>query len=163
MGNPSQPTIAIGAKGSAVKRAQRAIRRTPNLGLVVDGVFGPATEHAVKDFQKGNGLLDDGIVGPLTWAKLPGGGPMPTLQEGATGPVVTRLQTVLTNGASEFGTGPGPIDGEFGPLTKASVQSFQTWGGVTPNGIVGEATWAVSLHAMSATLETTVGLDFVTG
>lgn len=30
-------------------------------------VFGPATEAAVKRWQKVNGLKDDGIVGPITW------------------------------------------------------------------------------------------------
>ena len=43
----------------------------------------------------------------------------------------------------------------------ASVKSFQTWGGVTSDGIVGDQTWSVSLHAMSSTLETAVGLNFV--
>ena len=43
MPNSGQPTLAIGATGDAVRRLQRALRRTPNLGLVVDGDFGPAT------------------------------------------------------------------------------------------------------------------------
>jgi peptidoglycan hydrolase-like protein with peptidoglycan-binding domain len=81
-------------------RAQRALRRTPNLGLVVDGVFGAATETAVKQFQGGEGLVVDGVVGPATWHALPDGGPMPTLQEGSTGAVVHNLQTVLANGAA---------------------------------------------------------------
>jgi peptidoglycan hydrolase-like protein with peptidoglycan-binding domain len=164
MSNPGQPTIAPGATGAVVRRAQRAIRRTPNLGLVVDGVFGPATEQAVKEFQQGAGLAVDGIVGPQTWNALPDGGPMPLLEVGSSGPVVQSLQTVLTNGApGQWGTTPGPVDGQFGPMTKASVQAFQTWGGVSPDGIVGDRTWSVSLHALSATLETQVGLQFVIG
>jgi peptidoglycan hydrolase-like protein with peptidoglycan-binding domain len=35
-----------------------------------DGVFGPKTELAVKNFQKDNRLFVDGIVGPRTWLKL---------------------------------------------------------------------------------------------
>ena len=105
MPNPGQPTIHPGASGNVVRRAQRALRRTPNLGLVVDGVFGPATETAVKQFQGGEGLAVDGVVGPATWHALPDGGPMPTLQEGSTGTVVHSLQTVLTNGAGQWGTG----------------------------------------------------------
>src|ERR1700738_4626283 len=99
MPNPGQPTIAPGATGEAVRRLQRALRRTPNLGLAVDGVFGPKTETAVKDFQQGAGVAVDGIVGPLTWAALPDGGPMPTLQLGSSGDVVKGLQRGLTNGA----------------------------------------------------------------
>src|SRR5208282_6904560 len=77
MANPGQPTISLGATGDAVRRLERALRRTPNLGLTVDGVFGPQVETAVKQFQQGAGLVIDGIVGPLTWAALPDGGPMP--------------------------------------------------------------------------------------
>src|SRR5215472_12306835 len=99
MSNPGQPTISSGATGEPVRRAQRAIRRTPDLGLVVDGIFGPATDQAVRQFQQGQGLAVDGIVGPLTWAALPDGGPMPTLQNGSNGNAVRDLQQILTNGA----------------------------------------------------------------
>ena len=51
MANPGQPTVALGATGDVVRRLQRAWRRTPNLGLVVDDDFGPATDHAVREFQ----------------------------------------------------------------------------------------------------------------
>lgn len=162
MSNPGQPTVGPGATGAVVRRVQRAVRRTPNLDVVVDGVFGPATEMAVKEFQEGAGLAVDGIVGPATWNALPDGGAMPTLQEGASGLVVARLQNVLTNGApGQWGTTPGPIDEIFGPQTKAAVQAFQGWGGVPADGIVGDRTWSVSLHALSATLESVVGLEFV--
>jgi peptidoglycan hydrolase-like protein with peptidoglycan-binding domain len=164
MANPGQPTISVGATGDAVRRLERALRRTPDPGLTVDGVFGAQVEAAVKLFQQDVGLAVDGIVGPLTWAALPDGGPMPTLEVGSTGAVVTSLQTVLTNGApGQWNTTPQGIDGIFGPHTKASVEAFQAWGGVAVDGIVGDQTWSVSLHAASATLETTVGLGFVIG
>ena len=89
---------------------------------------------------------------------------MPTLQEGSTGAVVQRLQTILANGApGEWTTAPGPADGIFGPHTKASVEAFQSWGGAAVDGIVGDQTWSESLHAMSATLESAVGLQYVIG
>jgi peptidoglycan hydrolase-like protein with peptidoglycan-binding domain len=164
MPNPGQPTIGPGATGESVRRAQRALRRTPDLGLVVDGIFGPKTEAAVKSFQRGNGLAVDGIVGPHTWAALPDGGPMPTLQQGSTGDVVRSLQQVLTNGAAgEWNTTPQGVDGDFGPHTRSSVEAFQRWGHVTADGIVGDETWSVSLHASNATLETEVGLKYVIG
>ncbi len=164
MPNPGQPPISQGSTGDAVRRVQRALRRTPNLGLVVDGVFGAATEAAVKDFQQAAGLAVDGIVGPATWSALPGGGPMPVVQEGSHGDVVRSLQNVLTDGADQWGgITPQGTDGQFGPNTRASVQAFQGWGGVATDGIVGEHTWDVSLHAMNATLESAVGLQYVTG
>ena len=164
MANPGQPTISNGDTGDVVRRLQRALRRTPNLDLVVDGIFGAATEKAVTEFQQGAGLAVDGIVGPQTWGALPDGGPMPLLQEGSTGPVVQSLQTVLTNGAADWwGVTPQGIDGDFGPHTRASVEAFQSWGGAAVDGIVGDQTWSVSLHAVSATLETAVGLQYVIG
>jgi peptidoglycan hydrolase-like protein with peptidoglycan-binding domain len=130
----------------------------------VDGIFGPSTEAAVKNFQHDKGLTVDGIVGPHTWAALPDGGPMPTLQQGSTGEVVRSLQQVLTNGApGQWNTTPQGVDGDFGPHTKSSVEAFQRWGKVTADGIVGDQTWSVSLHAASATLETEVGLKYVIG
>jgi len=49
-----QPTMALGATGAPVRRRQHALRRTPNLGLTVDGIFGGPVEAAVKNFQQGS-------------------------------------------------------------------------------------------------------------
>ena len=38
--------------------------------IAVDGSFGPATDNAVRDFQKKSGLKVDGWVGKDTRAKL---------------------------------------------------------------------------------------------
>jgi peptidoglycan hydrolase-like protein with peptidoglycan-binding domain len=122
MANPGQPTISLGATGDVVKRLQRALWRTPSVSI--DGVFGPQVEAAVRLFQEGL-LRVDGIVRPETWAALPDGGPMPTLQIGSTGAIVSSSQTVLTNGASEWNTAPHRIDGNFGPDTMAAVIAFQ--------------------------------------
>lgn len=50
-----------GTKGNEVKQLQEF------LGTAADGVFGPGTETAVKEWQAKNGLVADGIVGPATW------------------------------------------------------------------------------------------------
>ena len=53
-----------GAIGEYVRVLQRALE------LSADGKFGPATEAAVKKFQKENGLVADGIVGTKTWEAI---------------------------------------------------------------------------------------------
>ncbi|NLI22296.1 MAG: peptidoglycan-binding protein [Clostridiales bacterium] len=62
-------TIKKGCKGGAVERLQTWL---VELGytLEVDHEFGPATDNAVRYFQKMNGLTQDGIVGQKTWAAL---------------------------------------------------------------------------------------------
>ena len=40
----------------------------------LDGSFGPATENALGQFQKGSGLTVDKSCGPLTWTALITGG-----------------------------------------------------------------------------------------
>lgn len=57
-------TLKKGSKGADVKVLQS------KLNLIQDGIFGPITEEAVKEFQKTAGLTVDGIVGPKTWDKL---------------------------------------------------------------------------------------------
>ncbi len=56
--------IKLGSRGKDVERIQRAVNVT------VDGIFGPITESAVKNYQRRHGLTVDGIVGPLTWEVL---------------------------------------------------------------------------------------------
>jgi peptidoglycan hydrolase-like protein with peptidoglycan-binding domain len=149
--NPGQPTVQIGDSGETVKQAQRALRRTPDTTLVVDGQFGPLTETATKDFQKQVGLPVTGVVDEATWQALPGGYPMPVLQEGSHGDAVRSLQLVLTNGAAGLWmVTPKGIDGDFGPNTAASVRAFQTWARIAVDGVVGQQTWdaATSLEFM---------------
>lgn len=161
MPNPGQPTIHPGSTGTAVKRLQRALLRTADWGLPLDGTFGPATEQSVKDFQDAAGLTADGIVGPLTWQALPDGGPMPFLKQGSTGEVVKRLQETLNLGA--WSSSPIAVDGIFGPQTRNEVKALQTYGDVTADGLVGDATWGIHVGAAGATLESTVGYEFIVG
>lgn len=58
-------------RGEDVRAVQIALAaRFPSLGLALDGIFGPRTDHAVREFQKSAGLGVDGDVGPLTRAAL---------------------------------------------------------------------------------------------
>ena len=64
-------------RGGGVRALQRRI------GVPADGVFGPATEAALKRWQRSHGLLADGIAGPNTRSKL-GLGPGPILKRGGS-------------------------------------------------------------------------------
>lgn len=64
--------VSQGRNGDAVRAAQYLLRQKYNFTLEVDGVFGPLTAQAVKDFQSKQGLTADGVVDALTWQKLIG-------------------------------------------------------------------------------------------
>jgi hypothetical protein len=66
-------TIRRSDTGSAVRAGQVQLNRY-GYALTVDGVFGPATEAAVRDFQRQNGLTIDGVLGQSGWRTLTGGG-----------------------------------------------------------------------------------------
>lgn len=89
-----------------------------------------------------------GPVPPVT----PPGGPtlserlatMPELAQGATGPAVGTLQSLLRNRGFHLGT-TGPdhngVDRDFGPLTHAAVIAFQQEQKIADDGIAGPVTW----------------------
>ena len=52
--------LRAGSLGQDVKRMQEVLK------IVADGVFGPLTLAATKDYQRQNGLTVDGIAGPQT-------------------------------------------------------------------------------------------------
>jgi hypothetical protein len=56
-----------GSKGVAVRYIQFITGAMPP-----DGIFGPNTQAHVIAWQKKNGLVADGVVGPKTWAKMIG-------------------------------------------------------------------------------------------
>jgi hypothetical protein len=58
------PVIKRGSRGEAVAYWQGII------GVEADGIFGPITEAATKQYQTDHGLVADGIVGPLTWGTI---------------------------------------------------------------------------------------------
>jgi N-acetylmuramoyl-L-alanine amidase len=65
----SYPVIRRGSRGKTVQVLQVELNNR-GARLVADGVFGPATDRAVRDFQRSQRLEQDGIVGPATWAAL---------------------------------------------------------------------------------------------
>lgn len=64
------PVLRQGMVGPAVARVQETLRDRGLYEGVIDGIFGPATEAAVMEFQTSAQLADDGVVGPATWQAL---------------------------------------------------------------------------------------------
>jgi GH24 family phage-related lysozyme (muramidase) len=64
------PTLRRGSRGEQVERLQAALAGKGFSPDPVDSDFGPATERAVRRFQRAMSLEVDGIVGPRTWAAL---------------------------------------------------------------------------------------------
>ena len=57
-------SAAVRTAGSTVSALQSA------LGITPDGVYGPNTRRAVRNYQRNQGLAVDGIAGPVTLAHL---------------------------------------------------------------------------------------------
>jgi len=58
------PTARTAVSGSTVVALQRA------LGVTADGVIGPVTRRAIRNYQRNQGLAVDGIAGPATLSHL---------------------------------------------------------------------------------------------
>lgn len=74
------------------------------------------------------------------------------LRQGSTGPNVVVLQVALNRIAQSYPAIPkiASVDGIFGPRTEATVRSFQRIFGLTPDGIVGPATWYAVVRLYTA-------------
>ena len=59
-----------GDSGAAVATWQWRLVQALGRSLAVDERFGPATERATRDFQRQQGLDDDGVVGPASRAAM---------------------------------------------------------------------------------------------
>jgi peptidoglycan L-alanyl-D-glutamate endopeptidase CwlK len=67
-----------GSEGEPVERLQGLLRGQGFSPGLTDRRFGPATEAALRAFQRARGLLADGVCGPESWAALePDSGPSP--------------------------------------------------------------------------------------
>jgi len=103
--------------------------QTPNFFTVgsPDAAFLGQKPFSVSVPSPSSNGSSGGSVGGSTW---------PTIRQGARGPAVTHLQERL----NVYGY-TCTVDGSFGPATAALVRSFQRDQGLTPDGVVGPATW----------------------
>lgn len=152
--------LAPGNVGNNVRALQQ---RLIDLGVTVaggaDGIFGPATANALKQFQSSRGLSATGRVDQATADALnagaapspspaasPSGGTSPSTAApggfasfGERGDRVRALQQALLDAGIEV---PGGADGIFGAQTAGAVMTFQRREGLTVTGVVDAATAA---------------------
>ncbi|WP_370583925.1 peptidoglycan-binding protein [Oxynema sp. CENA135] len=152
-GTVRRPTLQIGSEGETVKELQGVLKLMGYYTGQVDGIYREATANALARFQEDAGIRSDGVAGDDTWNRLfPGFGTpprgaiapadpspsgYPLLRKGMDGPLVTQLQGRLR----ELGFFEGTATGYFGDRTEAAVKAAQRRFNLSPDGIVGEATW----------------------
>ena len=158
--NFGSSVLKQGSTGSEVEQVQFWLSTLAQYessipSVTVDGVYGSGTAAAVRAFQRRYGLTVDGIVGLTTWTELydqfrsiqsdngtPNAYPGTALREGSSGQNVRLVQfwlkiarTVYTSLANVT------VDGKFGSATAAAVRRFQSYFGLTSDGVVGRITW----------------------
>ena len=152
--------LRTGSTGSAVEQLQfwlnTLAQYTSSIpSFTVDGVFGSGTAAAVRAFQRKYGLTVDGVVGRDTWTELydqfrsiqsdngtPNAYPGTALREGSSGQNVRLVQFWLKIARTVYSSLSNvTVDGKFGSATTAAVRRFQTYFGLTSDGVVGRTTW----------------------
>ena len=153
-------TLRQGSTGAAVEQLQfwlnTLAQYESNLpSVAVDGIFGSGTAAAVRAFQRRYGLIVDGVVGHTTWEQLydefrsiqsdngtPNAYPGTPLRKGASGQNVRLVQFWLKIARTVYASLHSlTVDGRFGASTEAAVRKFQSYFGLTSDGVVGRTTW----------------------
>lgn len=137
------PLVRQGDREHPVRTLQHLLRQHGRT-VVVDGIFGPKTDAAVRAFQTAAHLTVDGIVGPKTWGAI-----VVTVRRGSQGEAVKGVQEEAA--FRDLSGNPQPslaIDGIFGPKTEAFVRGFQEAVEITVDGIVGPVTWQALVSGM---------------
>jgi peptidoglycan hydrolase-like protein with peptidoglycan-binding domain len=154
----STDSVRFGSRGESVRQLQQQLQKL-GYNIKDDGIFGPKTDAAVKDFQRKNSLKVDGIVGPKTRAALDRATttvPTARLQRGANGEQVKQLQDALVKlGYMTKDQISGGGYGKFGPRTDAALRRFQSDKGLVSDGIYGPKTKNALRTALGRTTPTT--------
>ena len=115
----------------------------------IDGEIGPLSLNALKDFQRSNNAVVDGILGPETCYKLLNKSTLVKKEK-----IIFELKKTETvdsfsqeiNDAQiilkQLGLYTSSIDGINGPGTKRAVKEFQSKAGLSPDGVIGPQTLA---------------------
>lgn len=131
---------------------ERGFISTKNLQ---DGIYGPRTIQAVKEFQRYSGLPEDGVIGNNTWdaiinklrelnitSNVPVADRNFYMSSGDSGIGPFKMQEYLNEiAATNQCLRPIPVDGMYGPRTTTAVQMFQYLYDLNVDGVIGKGTW----------------------
>jgi peptidoglycan hydrolase-like protein with peptidoglycan-binding domain len=117
----------------ALQRRLRALGYRPG---PVDGLYGPRTEAAVQRLQRDRGIPVDGIVGAQTRRALRVEAPPLAPGAGYGRPGGSAEVRAVQRRLRALGHRPGPVDGLYGPRTRAAVERFQRTAGLPATGVV---------------------------
>lgn len=183
---PGSP-LRLGVISEAVRQIQLRLNRiSTNYPLIpkiypVNGTYDKSTEDAVKVFQQTFSLTPDGIVGKATWYRIaylyaaikrlaelnseglslqevspvfPG-----VLRRGDRGDYVQLVQYFLSVIGAYYPEIPVIADdGIFGEQTEQAVIAAQKLFGLTPDGIIGPATWDAIYSSYLSIVQANPGL-----
>lgn len=163
----SSATLKTGSKGDDVKTLQARLIELGYLSGKADGIFGSATEKAVKEFQKKSSLSSDGKAGKVTqtllysssalrsdgtMASTSATGSTDTGTNTTTNDTDTASYTTLKRGMTssavkklqerlkELGYLTASATGYYGTQTLAAVEAFQRKNGLATDGVAGKDT-----------------------
>ena len=98
------PRVERGGKQASVRWLQSALAELHYFDGTATGLFDAQTSDALRDFQSANGLIEDGVVGPLTqialYAQLERY-PVPRLSLGSVRPVPSSLDLLGSGTTSD--------------------------------------------------------------
>lgn len=162
---PGTP-LQLYSRGSEVQEIQFYLQRIARFNPIVespvlDGIFGTATQSAVKSFQNAYGLPQTGIVDETVWNSIVGvyNGTLDNVDEpnsgvgiipypdtplipGARGEYARYIQQVLNIINNVFLTIPELVeDGIYGTASQVAVNTFAGLFGYPQNGTVGSSLW----------------------
>ncbi|WP_280771465.1 peptidoglycan-binding protein [Salipaludibacillus daqingensis] len=109
-----------GSRGADVKSLQSALKDLGMYTSTLDGIYGPLTARAVRNFQQDANIQVDGIAGPQTFNSLNG-----EETSGAT--------TASSNNSSTSQSASANVD-QLVQDAKDLLGSSYVWGGTTPAG-----------------------------
>jgi peptidoglycan hydrolase-like protein with peptidoglycan-binding domain len=138
---PQRPdTAAVRTRSDLVASIQRELAQLGYYDGVVDGLLGPRTDQAIREFEKAQGLKISGEPSPMlldvmrraqrrteTTGSVTAAAPRPSTR-------VLAVQRVL----ARLGYGPVKMSGIPDPATRTAIEQFERDRGLSRSGEIGD-------------------------